>query len=47
MIRLRRESSSYPEVYALLWLTRQSESKIVDFFRSWVYVVRTFRTERF
>lgn len=35
MTRPRRGRSSYPEVYALLWLTRRSEKKIVDFLISW------------
>ena len=35
MTRPRRGNSSYSEVYALLWLTRRSEVKIVDFFGSW------------
>lgn len=35
MTRPRRGRTSHPEVYALLWLTRRSEDKIVEYFRSW------------
>ena len=31
----RNRSASYPEVYALLWVTRRDENRLADFFASW------------
>ena len=35
MTHPRARKPSYPEVYALLWLTRRCEANIVDFLRLW------------
>lgn len=35
MNTLGTRSASYPEVYAILWVTRRDEHRIADFFTSW------------
>lgn len=35
MARARTGSPPYPEVYALLWLTRRCEANVVDFLTTW------------
>lgn len=35
MSALRKRSATYPEVYALLWVTRRDESRLTEFFTSW------------